>query len=107
CALSRHGPLAPGSWRFLENDHGRPEIDPPCGLRFNATNAPALVACAVAEEAEIGIDVEPRSRAGQILEVATSVFSDLELDELRALGAEVGQGATQGSGAAPGPRSGE
>jgi 4'-phosphopantetheinyl transferase len=101
-ALSRHAASEPGAWRFRENEHGRPEIDPPCGLRFNASNSHGLVACAVTESAEVGIDVEPRSRSANILRVAHTVFSPEELDALRGLGAAVDREAgAAGAEAAP------
>lgn len=83
-SLARHRDVAPADWRFLDGAHGRPQVDPPCGLRFNATNTKTLVVCAVAESAEVGIDAEPRARAESILEVAPTVFSDSELAQLRA-----------------------
>jgi 4'-phosphopantetheinyl transferase len=86
-ALSRHAAVAPEEWRFRENAHGRPEIDPPpfAALRFNATNTKTLVACAVTAGADVGIDAEPRGRAESILEVAPTVFSEPEIEELGAL----------------------
>jgi 4'-phosphopantetheinyl transferase len=84
-ALSYHGKLSPEAWRFRPNDYGKPAVDPECGLRFNLSNSRALVVCLVAESADVGVDVEPCSRAETILEVAPSVFSTLELRQLEAL----------------------
>lgn len=85
-ALSRHRPLPRAAWRFVRNEYGRPAIDPPCGLRFNLSNHPQLVACAVREgELELGCDLEPLARGDEVLGIAETVFAPRELAELRAL----------------------
>ncbi len=83
--LSRHRDVDPNAWQFRAGRWGKPEIDPPCGLRFNLAHHPTLVVCAVAEGREIGIDVEPLSRHEEIREVATKVFAPDELTEMDAL----------------------
>jgi 4'-phosphopantetheinyl transferase len=80
--LSRYRSIAPAEWRFRNGEHGRPEIDPPCGLRFNLSNHPGLVVCAVCEDADIGVDVEPISRGDEILGIADTVFAPGELATL-------------------------
>lgn len=84
--LSRHRDVDPIAWQFRAGRWGKPEIDPPCGLRFNLAHHPTLVVCAVAEGREIGIDVEPLSRHEQIREVSSKVFAPGELAEMEALG---------------------
>lgn len=83
--LSRYRPCGPAAWRFGKNAYGRPHVEPPCGLAFNLSNSVDLVACAVVEGREVGVDVEPHARADDVLEVADTVFSPRELRELRAL----------------------
>ncbi|MEZ4362899.1 MAG: 4'-phosphopantetheinyl transferase superfamily protein [Kofleriaceae bacterium] len=84
--LSRGGARAPADWTFRRNDYGRPELDPPCGLAFNLSNHPTLVACAVRRgPLDLGCDVEPLARGPEVLTVADSVFAPAELAELRAL----------------------
>ena len=84
--LSRYRDVAREAWAFRRNEYGRPELEPPCGLRFNLTNHPQLVACAVRRgELEIGCDVEPLERGPQVLDIADTVFSPRELADLRAL----------------------
>lgn len=84
--LSRYRDVAREAWAFRRNEYGRPAIDPPCGLRFNLTNHPRLVACAVRHgELEIGCDVEPLSRGRDVLDIADTVFAPRELADLRAL----------------------
>ncbi len=83
--LSRYRPTAPGAWRFARNAHGRPHLDPPCGLSFNLSNHPTLVVCAVTEGREIGVDVEPVSRGPAIVDLGGAAFTDEERDDLRRL----------------------
>jgi 4'-phosphopantetheinyl transferase len=92
-ALSHNLPLPPEAWRYVLNAHGKPSVDPDlaggAGINFNMSNAPGLVVCLVAEVAEVGVDVEPLSRAEQILKVAPEVFSAVERAQLELLsGAE-------------------
>src|SRR5262249_11288750 len=64
--LSRYVPVEPAAWAFDANRWGRPEILTPAlgpPLRFNLTNTRGLVACAVAVDREVGIDVEDTSRS--------------------------------------------
>jgi 4'-phosphopantetheinyl transferase len=82
-SLSRYREIAPEAWRFTTNEHGCPAVDPPCGLRFNLSNHPGMVACAVAEDADVGVDVEPIARGNEVLGVAGRVFSPRERAELR------------------------
>jgi 4'-phosphopantetheinyl transferase len=85
--LSRYRDVAPEAWRFEANAYGRPAIAPPCGLAFNLSNHPTMVVCAVAEDLEVGVDVEPCSRGEEILGVAREVFTPLERAGLSALAA--------------------
>ena len=83
--LARYVGRPASTFRYRLGPHGRPSVDPPCGIDFNATNHPGLVACAVTLAAALGIDVEPLSRGDEILEVARTVFSAPELLGLEAL----------------------
>jgi 4'-phosphopantetheinyl transferase len=86
--LSRYRPGAPEAWRFRTNEYGRPTLEDPAGLYFNLANHPTMVVCAVARHLDIGVDVEPLDRAGDLLELAPTVFSPVELAELGALPAD-------------------
>jgi 4'-phosphopantetheinyl transferase len=56
--------VPPTAWRWREGPHGRPEIDaPPTELHFNLSHSSGLVACAVARDREVGVDVEDADRA--------------------------------------------
>lgn len=84
-ALSQYDPRKPEAWRFLSNSHGKSAIAPTCGLRFNLSHSSGLVACLIAHGLEVGVDVEPHERAGEIVEIAVSVFSPKELRQLESL----------------------
>jgi 4'-phosphopantetheinyl transferase len=84
-ALSHCHPIPPDAWTFVSNAHGKPAIEPDFGLRFNLSNSLELVVCLIARGAEVGVDVEPYSRAVKIMEVAREVFSPQELAQLDAL----------------------
>ena len=86
--LSRYTGINPTAWTFRENHWGRPEIaSPPVTppLRFNLSHTAGLVACALARDREIGIDVEKATRPTEILTIANSVFSPGEIRDLAAL----------------------
>jgi 4'-phosphopantetheinyl transferase len=83
--LSEYAATRPADWQFSVNAHGRPAIEPASSLRFNLSHHPSMVVCAVAFDVEVGVDVEPQGRAGEILSVADRVFAPRELAELRAL----------------------
>jgi Phosphopantetheinyl transferase len=81
-ALSQHRSLQPEAWRLRENQHGKPYLDPDCGLQFNLSNSLNLVVCLVSENSEVGVDVEAHTRAPQIMEVIQRVFSPAERAQL-------------------------
>lgn len=87
-ALSRYADVSPGDWRFIANPYGRPEIDEPRearSLRFNLSHTDGLVVCLVSRGREVGVDVEDRTRGGNLLDVADRFFSPQEVKALRLL----------------------
>jgi 4'-phosphopantetheinyl transferase len=88
--LSRYAPVAPAAWAFRANAYGRPEIALPGlpWLRFNLSNTYGLIACAVARDRDVGVDVEDTERSGETVEIAHQFFSPLEAAALRALPAD-------------------
>ncbi len=89
--LSRYADVAPEDWRFSQNEHGCPYVETPghaVHLRFNLSNTTGLVACLVARDRELGVDVEPTERRGETVSIADRFFSPVEVDALRALPAE-------------------
>ncbi len=87
-ALSRYAEVSPRDWRFVLNEYGRPQIQEPAGersLRFNLSHSSGLVVCLVSRDREVGVDVEDRTRGGELLDVADRFFSPFEVRALRAL----------------------
>lgn len=86
--LSRYAPVAPAEWSFGANRYGCPYIaGPPVlpRLRFNLSNTLGLVACLVALDVDIGVDVEATERPGETVQLADRFFSPTEVVELRSL----------------------
>ena len=84
-ALSRYAPVEPAAWRFRSNPWGRPEVASPAHswLRFNLSNAEGLLACLVARDREVGVDLEDTTRSVDTLATSAHVFSAAELAALR------------------------
>jgi 4'-phosphopantetheinyl transferase len=83
--LSRYVKVAPGRWQFDTNAYGRPHIAAPTlasDLRFNISHTDGLVALAVANGLEIGIDVENVTRSLDVSQLAPSVFAPAEVATL-------------------------
>jgi 4'-phosphopantetheinyl transferase len=87
--LSRYAPhTPPAGWRFETNGYGRPHIAgtaaPP--LRFNLSHTAGLVACVVALDRDVGVDVEHmRPARGDFgLEIAPQYFAPGEVTALSA-----------------------
>jgi 4'-phosphopantetheinyl transferase len=78
----------PAELRFESGEHGRPELcwpDRRPRMRFNLSHTRGLVACAVALEHDVGVDVEQIDRRVEIDQLARSVFSTAEREGLAAL----------------------
>jgi len=74
---------APTSWRWREGPHGRPEIDEPgTELRFNIAHSARLVACAVADGRDVGVDVEDRERPETDRQIVTRYCSPAEAADI-------------------------
>jgi 4'-phosphopantetheinyl transferase len=86
--LSRYAPVPPKAWAFRRGNHGRPEISRPEDippLRFNLSHTDGLVACLVALDRDVGVDVESVERRAQPLQLAEWCLGPSELASLRAL----------------------
>jgi 4'-phosphopantetheinyl transferase len=87
--LSRYAPVAPRAWRFAIGERGKPEIEaPPSPLRFNLSHTDGLVACLVARDADVGVDVETVARGTDMAGVASRFFAEPEVEALLALPAQ-------------------
>jgi 4'-phosphopantetheinyl transferase len=88
-ALSRHADTGPADWRFGRSPGGKPHVDAPHAPSFNLSHTHGVVACAVAFDLPLGVDVERidrRMSAAAIDAVARRCFSH---GEVRALGRAV------------------
>ncbi|WP_437661519.1 4'-phosphopantetheinyl transferase family protein [Sorangium sp. So ce1182] len=85
--LSKYAPVAPEAWTFVRNEFGRPSIAGPAGvppLRFNLSNTHGLIACLVALDRDVGVDVEDTERSSSAMDIADRFFSPSEVRALRA-----------------------
>jgi 4'-phosphopantetheinyl transferase len=91
--LSRYAPdMPPVRWRFETNEHGRPHVagaapgTAAARLRFNLSHTAGLVACVVARDRDVGVDVEhTRPARGDFgLEIAPHYFAPVEVAALAA-----------------------
>jgi 4'-phosphopantetheinyl transferase len=86
--LSRYVAVRPEEWTFATNAYGRPEIaGPDCAppLRFNLSHTAGLVACAVAWDREVGVDVENTTRPGGYTDLARRFFAPSEAAHIESL----------------------
>ncbi len=88
-----HG-LPPLAWRFRDNGHGRPEVDPAItpssAPRFNISHTHGMAVCALTagtlpEGFEIGVDAECLDRSPDCQALADRYFSSSESECLRSL----------------------
>ncbi len=86
--LSRYADVDPRDWTFATNRHGRPEITGPGAippLRFNLSHTPGLIACIVAVERDVGVDVENTRRRTTGPDIARRFFANAEVEALELL----------------------
>jgi 4'-phosphopantetheinyl transferase len=85
--LSNFADLPPGDWRFSVNDYGKPSIasnDPRLrALSFNLSYTRGCVACAVALNVPLGLDVERVEQSRHLQKIANHYFSEEEAVWLR------------------------
>jgi len=85
--LSKYADIAPQDWRFMNTQHGRPEIANPGipSIRFNLTHTAGLAACVITLDQECGIDAEKITKRHSPLDVARKMFSAAEYKHLKTL----------------------
>jgi 4'-phosphopantetheinyl transferase len=86
--LSRYASLPPAEWRFASNPFGKPAVALPPGsdappLSFSLSHTRGYVACAVARDLPVGVDVERIDRARDAVRLADRYFSAAEAAALR------------------------
>ena len=83
--LSQYAEVPEDSWQFDANKQGWPFISQPSrfrDLQFSLSHTDGLVACAIAKDCDIGIDVENIRHAVNVDALAPSVLSATELASL-------------------------
>jgi 4'-phosphopantetheinyl transferase len=84
--LAKHGDRPPKEWTFTSNTYGKPalpdEITAETHLSCNLAHTNGLVACAVAHEASLGVDVEAIDRRIDPLSIADRFFAPAEVAAL-------------------------
>jgi 4'-phosphopantetheinyl transferase len=83
-ALSRYRRVHPRDWTFAPDINGKPFITGPSlhPLKFNLTHSAGIVACAIAERMDVGVDAENMGRTSSLMDVARAVFAPEELRSL-------------------------
>lgn len=76
--------LAPGSFVFRTDRHGKPILPKPTGLAFNVSHSGDLVCVALGEAASIGVDVERRRSDIDPMALGFHVLTENELRSLEA-----------------------
>jgi 4'-phosphopantetheinyl transferase len=85
-ALSRHADVHPAAWRFATESGGKPVLAGPAPvppLCFNLSHCRGLVACAIARDRHVGVDVERVAELPR--ELIDSIASPDEAIALRSL----------------------
>ncbi len=80
-ALSHRLLRGPETWQFETSPRGRPRLasgQGADGVDFNLSHTQGCVACAIARNARVGVDVEARNRLPDIKEVASRYLSPSE-----------------------------
>lgn len=75
----------PTKWRFSTNKYGKPYLlaeDGMGSLHFNLSHTDSMVACAVSETQELGLDVEKNPDSADILNAASDFFAEVEVQNL-------------------------
>ena len=81
--------VAPEAWRWREGPHGCPEIAAPdTPFRFNLAHSAGLVACALANERNVGVDVEDLARRPVDVRVVARYCAPEEVRDIESRGQE-------------------
>ncbi len=87
--LSCYASLSPDRWQFSRNAYGKPALaDPAYGwLQFNLSHTHGLIACAVARDRAVGVDVEGIRNLSDLPGLCRYAFAPVETaDVLATLG---------------------
>lgn len=80
--LSHYAPVSIKDWQFVSNAYGKPAVaNPGYGwLQFNLSHTQGMVACAVAYNRAIGVDVEQRKHLDDLPSLCRHAFSHIEAE---------------------------
>ncbi|WP_158929649.1 4'-phosphopantetheinyl transferase superfamily protein [Acidisphaera sp. S103] len=85
-ALLRHAlDLQAGArpWRFVADAYGKPHLDPPCDdIRFSLSHTNGMVAVALAQGQDVGVDVEAAGRDPDEAALASLALAPEEVADL-------------------------
>jgi 4'-phosphopantetheinyl transferase len=85
--LQRHLPPQARPLEFVFNRWGKPEL-PGGEPRFNVTHSGDFALIAIAQHADVGVDIEEASAPRRVDELAASIFSSTELARFACLSGE-------------------
>ena len=74
--------VPPRAIRFTHGEYGKPRIAPDCGLAFNLAHAGMHVACALAADREVGVDIESERDDIDTMALARQYFCRNEIRQL-------------------------
>jgi 4'-phosphopantetheinyl transferase len=83
--LARYVGRDPADLRLVADPKGKPRLAAPGPLRFNLSHSVGLALCAVARDAEVGVDIERVQPEFPVLAIAARFFAPAESTALRAL----------------------
>lgn len=79
--------VSPHGWPWREGARGRPEVDTPdCRLRFNLAHSAGRVACVLAHDRDVGVDLEDLQRRPVEPAVVTRYCAPAEAADVQAAG---------------------
>jgi 4'-phosphopantetheinyl transferase len=76
--LGRYLQTDPATLRFAAGPHGKPRLDPPSSLKFNVSHSGAVGLVAIANDADVGVDVEEVKPRPDLPGLARRVFTERE-----------------------------
>lgn len=82
--LSRYASVPEKDWQFVSNAYGKPAVaDPGFGwLQFNLSHTQGRVACAVARDRAVGVDIEQHRRLNDLRSLCRYAFSPTEAEHV-------------------------
>ena len=85
--LSQYAPLSPALWRFKTNAYGKPFIanSQYVELSFNLSHTQGFIACVIAYQRAVGIDIERCKPLHDVNGLCDTAFSPLEARDVQSL----------------------